>query len=117
MTRDEAAKFVEKFRVPGQDRTYILGSFAGHATLYSQQVRALNLIHALCITNAIRLNTKVAVIGGGAAGLAAGAAASTRGGSVVLLESLAGPMELQRNNRQRWLHPHIYDWPDEEFKD
>src|SRR5215471_5223774 len=41
----------------------------------------------------------------------ASAAAAHRGARVTLFEQLEGPMELQRNNRQRWLHPRIYDWP------
>jgi hypothetical protein len=90
---------------------YVLGCFARHVTLYSQQVRALNLIYGLYKTGKLRKNPHIGVIGGGAAGLTAAAAAAFRGAKVTLLDELAGPMELQQNNRQRWIHPFIYDWP------
>jgi hypothetical protein len=72
----------------------------------------LNLAAALWEARATRDNTAIAVIGGGAAGLTFSAAAALRGAHVTVFEQLEGLMELQRNNRQRWIHPHIYDWPD-----
>lgn len=107
----------EWFQVPDNQYpdVYILGCFARYVTLYSQQVRALNLVAALHATGRLARGTDVAVIGGGAAGMTAAAAAALLGADVLLLEELEGLMELQRNNRQRWIHPHIYDWPDTEF--
>jgi len=91
---------------------YILGSFARRVTLYSQQVRALNLVFALQRANRLKKSTKVAVIGAGAAGITAAVAAVVRTGATVwVFDELQGPMELQQNNRQRWIHPFIYDWP------
>jgi hypothetical protein len=104
-----ADDFLALLRVPAAPNIYVLGSYARYVTLYSQQVRALNLISAL--EGQIGPGTKVCVIGGGAAGLTASAAAALLGADVTLLERLSGLMELQRNNRQRWIHPHIYDWP------
>jgi len=89
----------------------LLGSFAKRVTLYSQQVRALNLVYALHKTNKFRTVSKVVVVGAGAAGLMAAAAAAHLGASVTLLEQLQGPMELQRSSRIRWIDPFIYDWP------
>jgi hypothetical protein len=88
-----------------------LGCFAKHGTLYSQQVRALNLIYGLCSTGKLTKGQHIGIIGGGAAGLTAAVGAAFRGANVTLLDELAGPMELQQNNRQRWIHPFIYDWP------
>jgi HI0933-like protein len=90
---------------------YILGCFARHVTLYSQQVRALNLVYGLYAIGELKAGEQVVVIGAGAAGLMAAAAAAYLQCKVTLLEEMEGPMELQRNNRQRWIHPHIYDWP------
>src|SRR5271155_5680130 len=103
---------LRRFSVPSFPGVYVLGCFARYQTLYSQQVRALNLIAAMCETGHLRQGTRLAVVGAGAAGLTAAAAGAYRGASVTLLEQLEGPMEIQRNNRQRWLHPRIYDWPD-----
>jgi len=97
--------------VPRSGVIYILGCFAQHLTLFSQQVRALNLIYGLFKSGKLVRGANVAVIGGGAAGLTAGAAAAYRGARVTLLDRQQGPMALQQNNRQRWLHPHNYDWP------
>jgi hypothetical protein len=99
------------FKVPGSHQIYVLGCFARHVTLYSQQVRALNLVYALCKTGKLTAGIQIAVVGGGAAGLTAAAAAAYRGAKVTLLDEVEGPMEMQQNNRQRWVHPYIYDWP------
>lgn len=107
---DQWKGLLKLFRVPGQP-IYILGCFARHVTVYSQQVRALNLISALRREGLFANNPKIAVIGGGAAGLMAAAAACHCGAHVTLLDKLDRPMQMQSNNRQRWLHPFIYDWP------
>lgn len=99
------------FECPTHEELYILGCFSRHVTLYSQQVRAFNLIYGLHEIKKIKRGSKVAVIGAGAAGLSAAAAARHLGCKVTLLEELDGPLELQHNNRQRWIHPRIYDWP------
>lgn len=110
-------KVLRLFSVPGYSHVYVLGSFATHVTLYSQQIRALNLIAALVETGVVWDQREVVVVGGGAAGLTAAAAAATEKAKVWLLEEREGLIELQRNNRQRWIHPHIYEWPDEESKE
>ncbi|HEX3748549.1 MAG TPA: NAD(P)/FAD-dependent oxidoreductase [Bryobacteraceae bacterium] len=99
------------FEVPGYQNVFAVGTFAKYVTLYSQQVRALNLIAALHERRKIGPGTPVVVIGAGAAGLMASAAAAMLGAKVTVLEELEGPMELQHNSRQRWIHPYVYDWP------
>ncbi|MGF7182170.1 FAD-dependent oxidoreductase [Tunturiibacter psychrotolerans] len=93
---------------------YVLGCFAKCVTLYSQQVRAFNLVYGLYRTKALKPGSKVAVIGAGAAGLAAAAALAQLDlkCEVTLLESTKGVLRLQYNCHHRWIHPHIYDWPD-----
>src|SRR6267142_3805449 len=110
-------ELLEWFRVPKYNDVYALGSFAKRVTLYSQQVRALNLVAALVKERIICAGREVVVIGGGAAGLTAAAGAACHGARIILLEELYGLMESQRNNRQRWIHPHIYDWPAPGSKD
>jgi HAD superfamily phosphoserine phosphatase-like hydrolase len=110
-TDEEVKRVIELMAVPGKTGVYVLGSFARYATLYSQQVRALNLIYALNKTKKLGVNKTVAIIGGGAAGLTAAVAAARVGAKVTLLEKLAEPMGVQRNSSARYLHPHIYDWP------
>lgn len=100
-----------QFRATPSHSIYVLGCFAKSVTLYSQQVRGLNLVYGLSKTRALRRGQDVAIIGAGAAGLTAAVAAAYRGAKVTVFDELAGPMQLQQNNRQRWIHPFIYEWP------
>jgi HEAT repeat protein len=93
---------------------FVLGCFERPATLYMQQVRALNLIHALNLRQHAD-RPKIIIVGAGAAGITAAAAAAMCGCDVTVVErignevlSLAGSAATKR-----WLHPHIYDWPAE----
>ena len=94
---------------------YVLGCFGKYKTLYSQQVRALNLIYCLHKSGKLQAGMKIAIVGGGAAGLTAAVAASRLGVVVTLLEKHHEPMGLQLKSHLRYLHPHIYDWPRMEF--
>ena len=114
MADPQWARFLQEyFEVPAPEfkDVYVLGSFAGKVTLYSQQVRALNLIFALHESGKLLKNAEIAIIGAGAGGITAAAGAAFCGAKVTVFDELEGPLELQRNNRQRWIHPHIYDWP------
>ena len=64
--------------VPG---VYLLGSLNRHITVYSQQCRAINLIHTLIHTGGLD-GKSVAVVGAGFAGLTAACALAQRGWSV-----------------------------------
>lgn len=97
--------------MPGNPGVYLVGSFARHVTIYSQQIRAINLIDALCRTGQIGRGTSVIVVGAGVAGLTAAAAALVRGASVTLVEQGADLSPIQSEAGARYLHPHIYDWP------
>src|SRR5689334_6768797 len=72
--------------VPGEDGLYVIGCFERRITLYSQQVRALNLIWALADQGKLKNGTSVLVIGAGAAGLTAAAGAAKLGAKVKVLE-------------------------------
>lgn len=100
-------------RVPDTRSVFILGSFEKRVTVYSQQVRALNLVDAILLEGLIRLKGKVAIIGGGVAGMTAAVAlakAAPQLAQIDLFESRTRVLELQHGSR-RYLHPHFYDWP------
>jgi hypothetical protein len=102
--------FLDLFAVPTKKNVFVLGCFARHVTIYSQQVRALNLIWAL--HEEVGLNQKkIGIVGAGVAGLTAATAALILGAHVTLLEKQPDALTLQKGNSKRWLHPHIYDWP------
>ena len=104
-------EFLSWMAIPTYPGVYILGCFARHVTIYSQQMRAFNLVDALCKTGQLRPGASVAVVGGGIAGLTAAAAAAVRGAKVTIIESDHDFFPIQRHAGTRYLHPHIYDWP------
>lgn len=87
---------------------FVIGSFDRRITFYSQQVRALSLIHALKELGYLHANPRIAIVGGGAA---AAAAALVTGSQVVLFEAADALLPLQLTTDRRRLDPHIYDWP------
>ncbi|MGF6367734.1 hypothetical protein OKW40_000484 [Paraburkholderia sp. RAU6.4a] len=107
-------EIVEATLVTGTKRVLVLGCFEQRVTVYSQQVRALNLVDAILSQGLVRLNGgKVAVVGGGVAGMTAAVAfakAAPNLGSLDLFELRPSTLDFQRNSR-RFLHPHFYDWP------
>jgi hypothetical protein len=91
---------------------FVIGCFDRRITFYSQQVRALSLVHALKDQGYLNSNPRIAVIGSGAAGItAAAAAAPVSSYRVVLFETAAELLALQSATDRRRLDPHIYDWP------
>src|SRR6516164_11148384 len=113
MTDDECrSELLRLMGVPGYRRVYVLGCFARYVTVYSQQVRALNLVDTLAKAGILSARSCVAVVGGGIAGLTAAAAAAVRGaGEVRVFEKLDATMRLQRTSEKRYINPYIYDWP------
>lgn len=102
-------------QVPARPGLYVLGVFDKRVTVYSQQVRALNLVYSLAQSQLIKRGTKVMIIGAGVSGLtAAVAAANCCGAQVTILEKSSAPLALFGQGSRRWLHPHIYEWPRED---
>lgn len=106
-----APLILQHMGVPGERGLYVLGSFEGRVTIYSQQIRALNLIHALVSTGALNSESRVAIVGGGIGGMTAAVGAAHRGASVTIFERRAQILHLMRGCHTRWVHPNIYDWP------
>ncbi|MCC8442433.1 hypothetical protein LN449_07905 [Xanthomonas cannabis] len=107
-------EIVEAALVTGTKRVLVLGCFEQRVTVYSQQVRALNLVDAILSQGLVRLNGgKVAIVGGGAAGMTAAVAFAKAAPNLArldLFERRPSTLDFQRNSR-RFLHPHFYDWP------
>ncbi|MBP2463941.1 MULTISPECIES: ABC-three component system protein [unclassified Rhizobium] len=106
------ADIIDGASVQGSRGVYVIGCFDQRITFYSQQVRALALIHALADQEYLKDGPRIAVIGGGAAGTAAAAAAAlASSGQVVLFEEAQDLLKLQNGTDKRKLDPHIYNWP------
>jgi hypothetical protein len=92
-------------------------------TVFSQQIRALNLVWALIETELIPSGSpmpvaprrKVGIVGGGFSGLtvAAGLLKKQAHAAITIFEQRDTLLPLQQGSDSRWLHPHIYDWPSE----
>jgi len=114
MTPDEVAKSME---LEGFPKVFFVGKGAGRVTFVAQQRRAINLTWALAEQGVFKLGAHVAVIGGGLAGMTAAVAAKIHGCKVTLLEAELTLMHLQRGNTTRYVHPNVYDWPEEISKE
>lgn len=104
------AALLDVARIPERKRLYFVGPFCPRITFYSQQVRALQLAHALHAQHLIGLNETVAVVGAGAAGTTLATALALLDYQVTLYDRAADVLQLQSNS-PRLLHPHIYEWP------
>lgn len=109
----DPAQLLEKFKDKNLPGTYILGGFATRVTFHSQQIRAFNLIYALFKTRKLKAGSEVCVIGGGLAGLTVAAAAKLKGCLVTIYEEKDYLLGLQKGSQNRYVHPNIYDWPEE----
>lgn len=105
-------EIVEATRLPGFKSVFALGLFGRKITIHSQQLRAFNLADALAKEGIVAATSKVAVIGGGIAGLSMAAALALRTAcGIHIYESAENLLRLQRGNKTRFLHPTVYDWP------
>src|SRR6266480_314781 len=102
------------------DHIFLIGLLDKGVTIFNQQVRALNLVWALDRADRLRSARAIAVVGGGIAGLTAAMAlrkifsltADSSRRTVTLFEKRSVLCPLQRGCATRWVHPHIYDWPE-----
>ena len=95
-------------------KKYLIGIFQEGITVYKQQIRALNIFHALVKAGKIDLNNKefaIGIIGAGVAGLSFAAAAAKMDIKVTIFEKNAIHMNMQYGCDTRVIHPNIYDWP------
>ncbi len=106
-------RIVMAMKPDGWSGLYVLGCYDHVKTIYVQQCRALTLVHALFETGELEAGRRLGIVGGGAAGITAAAAAAIKGADVILFEGSDSLMTLQRKNTKRFLHPHLYHWPDE----
>lgn len=106
-------ELIRWFEVPSCPGVFALGSFARQVTFASQQIRAFNLIWALCSTNRLGEGSRVAVVGAGLGGITATVAALVRGCAVDLYEQASQTCPIQRGNDLRFIHPNILRWPED----
>src|SRR5271165_2957431 len=103
-------RILDLMTLPGHPNVYLLGVYAKRLTVYSQQIRAVNLIDAIHWYRRPLEGVRVAIVGGGASGITAAARAVQYGARTTLIELLQNVLEIQRNS-ERWLHPTLFEWP------
>ena len=91
---------VDRMKVAKRDDLFVIGAGERRITLYSQQVRALNLVYWLWKRDSRSFDKKrIVVVGAGAAGMTVAAAAACLGAQVTVLEANERPMAFQRGCR------------------
>lgn len=98
--------------IKGKPGVYFLGPYAKRLNFRSQQNRALNLVGALKHKGRIAPGQRVAVVGGGLAGLTA-TVALLGSCPVTLYERKGSVLLRQRNTVHRYVHPTVNFWPEE----
>ncbi|WP_339692404.1 ABC-three component system protein [uncultured Parasphingorhabdus sp.] len=96
---------------PADTGLHFVGTFDRRITFYSQQVRALRLVHALSKSDKLKPSDTIAVVGAGAAGVTAALGLALLGNDVTLYDPATSILQLQSAS-PRLLHPHIYEWPE-----
>lgn len=109
--KSKIATVLKQSAIPEIENVYLLGNNARRVTFHSQQRRAFNLIWALFQTGKLKKGDRVAIIGGGLAGLTAAIGANAKDCSVTLYEQGQEVLGLWSGNDTRYVHPNIYDWP------
>jgi formylglycine-generating enzyme required for sulfatase activity len=111
MEREHVETVLQDMEVKPWPGVYVLGCLDRRVTVYSQQVRALNLAAALLAGKKVKPGDEVVVVGAGAAGLTCAAGLQHLGAKVTVLEKDKEILSTFRGASQRWLHPGVYDWP------
>lgn len=110
LTREDGERLLRRYEAPAHPNLFFVGTYDRRITFYSQQVRALELVHALHLAQRLRPDDRIAVIGGGAAGLTAAMALRVLECRVELFEQ-SGELLQRQAGSQRMLDPRIYEWP------
>jgi hypothetical protein len=106
------AKALKRFELA--DHIHLIGALERGVTIYNQQVRAHNFVWALRRHRTVEPK-QVAVVGGGIAGLTVAACllSAFQSTKIVLFERRWDLGPLQQGADHRWVHPHLYGWPEE----
>jgi len=102
---------LDYFALDAGKRIFSVGHGERRITMLSQQVRVLNLSHAMIQRGLAGPGARVLIVGAGLAGLTAAAAMTSADADVVVMEATGGVMSVQSGSHNRVVHPNIFDWP------
>ncbi|WP_175528500.1 NAD(P)-binding protein [Devosia crocina] len=109
--QDRVTLFNTASSLPGRQGISFIGPFGSRVSFASQQARAFNTVWAWSEERAHKPNARVAVIGGGIAGLTTSAALVAKRHTVTLFEANTELVKCQKNARHRYVHPTVNFWP------
>ncbi len=102
--------FTEAYRLQSFANVYVVGSYDFKKTVAVQQLRSA----VLSIGVGAKLGSsqkRVAIVGGGFAGITAAATFMQLGHQVEIFEKQHQELSIQRDCIDRYIHPDLYDWP------
>ncbi|HRE62289.1 MAG TPA: hypothetical protein PKU77_00785 [Ferruginibacter sp.] len=105
----EEKNYLERYRI--EKGQYLVGVFEPTITFYKQQVRTTNIFYALLKEKEIKKGDKIAVLGGGIAGLTFASLAIKCGILVHHYEQNSNFLHMQLGCDSRIIHPNVFDWP------
>jgi hypothetical protein len=106
-----ALEILDLALVPGiSPAIYTIGMAASRITIADQQRRAVNIIWALLREGRVAAGDRIAIVGGGVAGITAAAYALKQHLRATVFEKFDDPFAIQQGSG-RWIHPNIYEWP------
>lgn len=108
--------YLESATVSGRQRVFFIGPFGRRVSFASQQRRAFNVVWAVGQTGMLDGNPRVAVVGGGIAGLTTSAALISRKCRVTLIEARDSVLERQTATNHRYVHPTVNFWPEKRME-
>ena len=114
---EEVDKYCRDFQaattVTHMQGIYVLGCFDRKKTVFAQQCRAFSMAAMLKYFGYLHPNKRIAIVGGGIAGITLSAALHKLGKVSDVFERTSDLMHIQERSNNRFLSPHIYDWPSE----
>lgn len=96
---------------------FAIGVKEAGVTVASQQRRAIHLVDALRQAGMIAAGSRIAIIGGGPAGLTAAAWAARASVRSTVIERDGELLATLRGNHTRLVHPNLYSWPEPGWRD
>ncbi len=118
MTKRELTdrQYLQLFKI--NENKYLIGIYQDGITIHKQQIRALNIFHALYNTKLKAIKDPgytIGIIGGGVAGITFATAALEAGYNVTLFEKKSIYLHMQFGCDIRKIHPNLYEWPDRRY--
>ncbi|MCE2752353.1 MAG: hypothetical protein LW720_10735 [Pirellula sp.] len=110
----KAEDILQSCSVTGNPRVFLLPTSERPSRILSQQRRALNIVQSMYQCGILGARG-LAVVGAGFGGLTAGCYAAINGTRVTFIERGRPLQRFSRSNR--YLHPHLYDWPKQGWDD